>query len=170
LVIHAPAASMKEMPGPLRREIAMTAATDTDLVPMRVRDTPKRCQSQIERGADMNDTAGLQVDLLKPHVRAIFDEARRVGPEAARAAWYEVEAKLPKQLLAAANENLSAAVDSSDRVDFSCASLHATAAVSAILAEAAADEGDLHTGILLLTRAIEYQLTAQNLGCQPDHD
>jgi hypothetical protein len=118
----------------------------------------------------MNETAGLQVDLLKPHVRAIFDEARRVGPEAALAAWYEVEAKLPKELRAAANEKLRTAADSSDRVNFSCASLHATAAVLAILSDAADEEGDLSTAILLLTQATEYQLIAQNLGCQPDHD
>ena len=36
LVMHAPAARIEEIPGSLRREIAMTAAADTGLAPMRV--------------------------------------------------------------------------------------------------------------------------------------
>jgi hypothetical protein len=40
----------------------------------------------------MNESAGLQIDMLKPHVRAILDEARRVGPEACYAALDKTEA------------------------------------------------------------------------------
>jgi hypothetical protein len=40
----------------------------------------------------MSEPAGVQIDMLKPHVQAIFDEARRAGPEACYAALYETEA------------------------------------------------------------------------------
>ncbi len=40
----------------------------------------------------MNEPAGLQTGMLKPHVQAIFDEARRVGPEACYAALAASEA------------------------------------------------------------------------------
>lgn len=41
----------------------------------------------------MNEPTGLQVDMLKPHLQAIFDEVRRVGPDRCRAARYEIEAR-----------------------------------------------------------------------------
>lgn len=46
----------------------------------------------------MSELSGLRIDLLKPHVQAIIDEVRRAGPGAGRAARYEIEARLPKEL------------------------------------------------------------------------
>jgi len=72
-----------------------------------------------------------QIDLLKPHVQAILEEARRVGPEAARAAFYEVEAKLPEEARAAADGRQS------------CEALHVMAAVAHDLGFDAWEAGNL---------------------------
>jgi hypothetical protein len=49
--------------------------------------------SEPIRVEQLSEPAGLQIDMLKPHVQAIFDEIRRVGPQGCRAARYEVEAR-----------------------------------------------------------------------------
>jgi hypothetical protein len=46
----------------------------------------------------MSEADGLQIDALKPHLRAIFDEARRAGPEACRRAHYEAKTRLSDEL------------------------------------------------------------------------
>lgn len=68
----------------------------------------------------MSEPAALQIDLLKPHVRAIFDEVRRVGPAGCRAARYEVEARfLAESQHATHNKGFP-----------ECAGLHVLAAVA----------------------------------------
>ena len=67
----------------------------------------------------MSESTELHIDLLKPHVQAILDEVRRAGPEACRAAQYEVEARLPEELRLAR-----------DAGSPSCAGLHVLAAVA----------------------------------------
>jgi hypothetical protein len=41
----------------------------------------------------MSESSGLQIDVLKPHVQAILDEVRRLGPEGCRAARREAESR-----------------------------------------------------------------------------
>jgi hypothetical protein len=68
----------------------------------------------------MSEPADLQIEMLKPHVRAIFDEARRVGLDGCRAARYEVEARFqaaPKAV-------------TFDKGSPDCAGLHVLAAVA----------------------------------------
>lgn len=68
----------------------------------------------------MSEPAALQIDMLKPHVRAIFDEVRRVGPEGCRAARYEVEARFREESKHATH----------DKGSLGCAGLHVLAAVA----------------------------------------
>lgn len=67
---------------------------------------------------------GSQIDLLKPHLQAIVDGARRTGSEAALAAFYEIEAKLPEEVRAKADSPASGR---------SCGALHVLAAVASSL-------------------------------------
>jgi hypothetical protein len=80
----------------------------------------------------MNDPAALQVDMLKPHLRAILDEARRVGLEGCRAARYEVEARFREETREA----------TFDKGFPQCAGLHVLAAVAMqIYLDVAGQEG-----------------------------
>jgi hypothetical protein len=68
----------------------------------------------------MSEPDGLRIDVLKPHVQAIFDEVRRVGPEGCRAARYEVEARFREEPRPA----------TFDKGSPQCAGLHVLAAVA----------------------------------------
>jgi hypothetical protein len=46
----------------------------------------------------MTDSAAVQLDELKPHLQATFDEARRAGLEACREIHHQVKASLPEEL------------------------------------------------------------------------
>lgn len=98
----------------------------------------------------MNESAGLRVDQLKPHVRAILDETRRAGPEACRTAQYEVEARLPEELRLA-----------SDVGHASCAGLHVLAAVAMQISIDEAAAGDTEHAIQHLLDSVEYQRAAE---------
>jgi enoyl-CoA hydratase/carnithine racemase len=102
----------------------------------------------------MNESAVLQIDLLKPHVKATLDEVRRAGPEACRAALYEVKAKLPEDLQVAA-----------ESVAQSCAGLHTLAAVATQLSIDEAADGHLDAAIQYALDAFEYEQAAHAQGC-----
>jgi hypothetical protein len=68
----------------------------------------------------MSEPAGVQIDMLKPYVQAIFDEARRVGLDGCRAAKYDVEARFRAAPKAA----------TFDKGSPDCAGLHVLAAVA----------------------------------------
>ena len=97
--------------------------------------------------------AGPQIDLLKPHVRAFLDEAKRIGSTAALAAFYEVEAKLPDELKAAANAPAS------------CEALHVLAAVASELGWDAWESGDLDGAFGYFGDAYTYRSAAHAQGC-----
>src|SRR5262245_7492175 len=49
-------------------------------------------------GGVMSEVGGLQIDALKPHLRAIVDEAGRAGPDACRRAHDEASRQLSDEL------------------------------------------------------------------------
>ena len=102
----------------------------------------------------MSQSTGLQIDLLKPHVHAILDEVRRAGPEASRAALYEVQARLPEELRVAA-----------DASGPSCSGLHVLAAVALQISIDEALAGDTDAAIQHALDAFEYQQAAKAQGC-----
>lgn len=98
----------------------------------------------------MSESSGVRIDLLKPHVQAIVDEVRRAGPEACRAAQYEVEARLPEELQAVAAD-----VGSPD-----CAGLHVLAAVALQISIDQVLAGE--SGIDMLLEAVQWQPKAED--------
>ena len=71
----------------------------------------------------MNESAKVQLDRMKPHVQAIFDEVKRLGPEGCRAIHYEVGANLSEEMRRQ-RENASS----------DCSTQHFLAAVAHIIA------------------------------------
>jgi hypothetical protein len=98
----------------------------------------------------MTESAGLRVDLLKPHVRAILDETRRAGPDACRIAHYEADARLSDELRLAA-----------DVGHVACAGLHVLAAVAKQISADEAAEGDTDHALQHLLDSVEYERAAQ---------
>jgi hypothetical protein len=106
----------------------------------------------------MGESSTLQIDLLKPHVRALLDEVRRAGPAAARTALYEADLELiEKQRPAVAGANLEGA-----SVAMSCAGLYT---LSAVAYQLYVDTQDVQ----YLLDAADYYLAAKAQGCN-SHD
>jgi len=110
----------------------------------------------------MSESNGLQIDLLKPHVRAILDEVRRAGPKACRAALDGVEAALPEELRA----SYASRADRVASVAQSCAGLHTLAAVAMQLA---IDFSGTDAGLMYALDYFEYKTAANAQGCN-SHD
>lgn len=79
----------------------------------------------------MTEADGVQIDVLKPHLRAIIEEARRAGTEACERAHYEAKTRLPDELRKLALEGHP-----------DCNALHVLAAVALEISTEAALEGD----------------------------
>ena len=79
----------------------------------------------------MSEADGLQTDALKPHLRAIIDQARRAGPESCRRAHYEAKRRLSDELRRVALEGHP-----------DCNALHVLAAVAMAIVHDASLDGD----------------------------
>lgn len=104
----------------------------------------------------MHEASGLQIDQLKPHLKAILDEVRRAGASAER----DARSMFDPKVLEGAREQYggSEAADSSGSVAMSCAGLYTLSAVAYQIYQ------DSHEVQYLLDSA-EYYLAAKAQGC-----
>ena len=108
----------------------------------------------------MNETPGLQLEVLTPHLKAILDEVRRAGPDAERDARGRLDIELLERTRAEYGEQV--AFESSSSVAMSCAGLYT---LSAVALQIYHDTDDAQ----YLLDAADYYLAAVAQGCN-GHD
>jgi hypothetical protein len=112
--------------------------------------------------ACMNNPEGLQIEALKPHLKAILDEVRRVGVTASGDARKLIDTELLERQRSEYEGDL--AFDSAPSVAMSCAGLYTLSAVALQLYhDTKATDIDASTQYLL--DAADYYLAAKAQGC-----
>jgi hypothetical protein len=107
----------------------------------------------------MNEAAGLRLDALKPHLKAILDEVRRAGPGASRDARRMIDAEFLESQRAKYGSGVAS---DSASVAMSCAGLYTLSAVALQIYHDTEE-------VQYLLDAADYYLAAKAQGCN-SHD
>jgi|SRR3954447_15993359 len=110
----------------------------------------------------MSPTDELHADQLKPHVKELLDQVRRVGLDGARLAHYKIEADLKRAQQEVLNYH-EGSVKEDDRPAQSCSALLVLSAVAFQIYQDMSDDPDAALPYLL--DAADYYLAAVDQGC-----